>query len=228
MTDIAVGTRTVRVRLNMIERTDRSLPAVRAQLDAVDSLLLFAVMAEGGPAIWAPRPGDGTASDALQREHLFCRAVSYYTDRYRSVLSHQQRAWRILGRDIQFTNGARPTSIRLDPAGFAELEQLHLASPLWMILKSLPFVAATLTTIVDGYNRCRAQTTETNTFVAQQKIRTEAITVLRDHLAHKSANTAVPVAAEQVIAEAAHALRQVKSVQELEPNQPAARNGVQI
>jgi hypothetical protein len=216
MTDIAVGTRTVRVRLTMVERTDRSLPAVRSQLDAVDSLLLFAVMAEGGPSIWAARRDDGITSDALQREHLFSRAVGYYTDRYRSVLSERRRVWRILGCDIVFTNGARPTSIRLDPAGFAELEQLHLASPLWMILKSLPFVAASLTTIVDGYNRCRAQTTDTRTFVAQ-KMRTAAINVVREHLASKSANTAVSLAAEGVIADAARALRQIKSAQQLGP-----------
>jgi hypothetical protein len=135
--------------------------------------------------------------------------------------------WRILGRDIQFTNGARPTSIRLEPAGFAELEQLHLASPLWMILKSLPFVAATLTTIVDGYHRCRAQTTETRTLVAQ-KARTAAVSVLREHLASKKANTAVSLAAEGVIVDAARALGQIKSVQALDPKTPAARSGVDV
>jgi hypothetical protein len=180
MTDVAVSTRTVRVKVTMIElhRRHRDLRAVTKQIDDLRTLLAY---------------GQFAAIDSGHRK-----------------FNRPTRA-----RDLE----AR-VSVGGLQADWAYVESLTLASPLTVVLSGVASaVGAALFTIINKYNDMRAKHAATNTMVLQQQLKQDAIKLLRKHLAEMDPGSPrVGKAAEHVIADAAVALMNVKSIELLAPS----------
>ena len=96
-----------------------------------------------------------------------------------------------------------------------DVEQLHLASPLWMVLAGVPTATAmSLSTLVNAVNRMRLSIAATSSAVEAEKAKSTAARLIRERLEAENVRERIPKdAAERVIRDLANSLTQINSVE---------------